>query len=392
MKKKLIRISTMPASLGGLLRGQLKFMTDHFEVIGISSSGGENTTKIDRLDYVGEAQNIRVIPVKMTRSITPLQDLRATWQLYMIFKREKPFIVHSHTPKAGTLGMLAAYLARVPHRLHTVAGLPLIEVTGIKRTILDIVEKITYSCATKLYPNSFGLKQIIIKNKYAPSRKLKVIGNGSSNGIDTDFFNPELYDENAKQRLKSELGIGKDDFVYLFIGRLVTDKGINELVQAFKRINVEYPDTKLLLVGSQEMKLDPLLPETEDILLNHPNIIAVGSQSEVRPYYAISDALAFPSYREGFPNVVMEAGAMGLPSIVSDINGCNEIIIENQNGFIIPVKNMEQLYNRMKTVYVLKEQNNPFKADVIRKMISSRFARKVIWNELLLEYQNLAGE
>ena len=177
MTKKIIRITTIPESLGGLLTGQLKFMSQHFEVVGVSSKSK------GVLENVGKREGIRVIPVKMTRTMTPLKDLRATWQLYKTYKKEKPFIVHSHTPKAGTVGMLAAYFARVPHRLHTIAGLPLLEAKGNKRKVLNLVEKITYACATKIYPNSYGLKQIILDHKFTSEKKLKVIGNGSSNGI-----------------------------------------------------------------------------------------------------------------------------------------------------------------------------------------------------------------
>ncbi len=222
MKKKLIRITTIPESLGRLLQGQLKFMADHYEVIGISSSGN------DFLNQVGSAEGIKVIPIEMTRKITPIKDLIAVWQLYKVFKYEKPFIVHSHTPKAGTLGMFAAYLAKVPHRLHTIAGLPLLEATGKKRWLLDVVEKLTYKCATKIYPNSFGLKDIILKNKYTTNNKLQVIGNGSSNGIETIHCDPSLYDESEKEELRIALGIEKSDFVYIFVGRLVKDKGVDE--------------------------------------------------------------------------------------------------------------------------------------------------------------------
>ncbi|WP_291871165.1 glycosyltransferase family 4 protein [Maribacter sp.] len=389
MKEKLIRITTLPASMGGLLRGQLLFMTQYYEVIGISSPTGNNSTAIDNMDQVGKDQNTRMIPIAMTRKITPLQDLKATWELYKTFKKEKPLIVHSHTPKAGTLGMFAAYLARVPNRLHTVAGLPLLEVTGSKRILLDFVEKLTYACATKVYPNSFGLKDIIIANKYTSAKKLKVIGQGSSNGVDTSFFDPNLYTTEDKINLRKDIGITKEDYVFIFIGRLVTDKGINELVSAFEKLNQKYTNTKLLFVGSREEELDPLHSNTETILKNNKNIIMVGSQSNVKPYYAMADSLVFPSYREGFPNVVMEAGAMGLPSIVSNINGCNEIILENKNGYIIPVKNSEAIQEKMQVLYLGHQKGESFNADTIRDLIASRYGRKVIWEEILKEYQSL---
>ncbi len=383
---KIIRITTVPVSLGGLLKGQLKFMSNYYEIIGISSEG--STTINSGIHDVAKEEGIRVIPVEMTRKITPFKDLRAVYELYKVFKKEKPIIVHSHTPKAGTLSMLAAKLAGVPNRLHTIAGLPLLVVTGPKRKLLDFVEKLTYSCATKIYPNSYGLKDIIVANKYTTISKLKVIAKGSSNGIDTSHFDPTLYAETDKVSLRKELSIELSDIVFLFVGRLVKDKGINELITAFKKINKAYDHAKLVLVGTYEKDLDPLDPETEKEINLNSNIISVGWQSDVRPFFSIADVLTFPSYREGFPNVVMQAGAMSLPSIVTDINGCNEIVSEGINGLIIPVKNTEALHNAMKKILTeakLKERLG----NKSREVIVNRYERTYVWEQLLKEYKEL---
>lgn len=381
MKKKLIRITTVPISLGGLLQGQSKFMGQFYEVIGVSSDP-------DNLSIVGKQENIRTIPIELTRKITPIKDLIALMRLWRILKKEKPFIVHSHTPKAGTIGMLAAKLAGVPHRLHTIAGLPLVEATGLKRRLLNTVEKITYSCATKVYPNSKGLQQIVLDHKFTQPGKLKVIGHGSSNGIDTGHFDPDLFSEESKTQLREKLRLANDDFVFVYVGRLVGDKGINELITAFKRILLEHDNVQLLLVGSHEKELDPLLPATDEFIATSNKVIAAGWADDVRPYFSISDCLAFPSYREGFPNVVMQSGAMGLYSIVTDINGCNEIVQEGLNGTIIPPKNTDALYMAMKQVLEKKELITKEKS-VYRKLIKDRYERSFIWNELLKEYQKL---
>ncbi len=380
--RKIIRVTTIPKSLGGLLKGQLRFMSQYYTVVGISGKGE------DRLARVAEEEEVSVIPVEMTRKITPIQDLRAVYQLYRIFKKQKPDIVHSHTPKAGTLSMLAAKLAGVPHRLHTIAGLPLLEATGPKRKLLDTVEKITYRCATMIYPNSFGLKDIIIEHKYTKKEKLKVIANGSSNGIDTSFFDPALYTDQDNLNLREELNIKSTDKVFIFVGRLVKDKGINELIAAFKKLNQQNSDCKLLLVGIFENDLDPLLPETNQEIETNPNIIFVGWQTDVRPYFAISDILAFPSYREGFPNVVMQAASMGLTSIVTNINGCNEIISEGDNGLIIPVKDDKALYDSFNTLVNDHTLRNTLAANA-RASIVSRYKNDFVWEELLKEYKSL---
>ena len=384
--KKLIRITTVPLSLKVLLKGQLRFMASNgFDVKGVSSEGEE-------LREVHENEGIAVEATTMSRKITPFQDLKSLWEMWNFLRKEKPQIVHTHTPKAGIIGMLAARLAGVPHRLHTVAGLPLMEATGTKRKILNFVEKLTYSSATRVYPNSKGLYDFILQNNFTQSNKLKIIANGSSNGINTTFFSPAQVSEIEKVALREKLNIHSDDFVFVFVGRIVSDKGINELIKAFSELqaagNNELTGIKLLLVGGLESDLDPLNPETLAEINQNKDIISAGFQQDVRPFFAISDALVFPSYREGFPNVVMQAGAMGLPSIVSDINGCNEIIVEGENGLIIPSKNVEKLKEKMltlardKNLYIKLKENS-------RRMIESRYEQSVVWNALLEEYEGL---
>ncbi|MDY3529509.1 glycosyltransferase family 4 protein [Riemerella anatipestifer] len=382
-KTKLIRITTVPQSLKTLLKGQHQYMSNKgFEVIGVSSSGQD-------LEVVEKDEGIRTVSIEMSRKITPFQDLKSLWQIWCLLRREKPQMVHTHTPKAGLIGMLASRLAGVPVRVHTVAGLPLMEAMGIKRKILDVVEKLTYACATKIYPNSKGLYDFIVNQKYTSTSKLEIIANGSSNGIDTNHFSPQQVSEESKHQLKRELNISETDFVFVFVGRLVGDKGINELVAAFKQFDVE--NTKLLLVGAEERDLDPLKEDTINEIENNKNIIAVGFQTDVRPYFAVANALVFPSYREGFPNVVMQAGAMGLPSIVSDINGCNEIIVDSVNGWIIPPKNVEELYLAMKRMLEDEIVYSDLKAQS-RQMIVGRYQQKVVWEALLNEYNKLLNE
>ena len=384
--KKLIRITTVPISFKVLLKGQLRFMASNgFDVKGVSSEGEE-------LREVHENEGIVMEAINMSRKITPFQDLKSLWEMWNFLRKEKPQIVHTHTPKAGIIGMLAARLAGVPHRLHTVAGLPLMEATGTKRKILNFVEKLTYSSATRVYPNSKGLYDFILQNNFTQSNKLKIIANGSSNGIDTAFFSPDQVTEIERVTLREKLNIQPDDFVFVFVGRIVSDKGINELIKAFSELqaaeNNEPAGIKLLLVGGLENDLDPLNPETLAEINQNKDIISVGFQQDVRSFFAIADALVFPSYREGFPNVVMQAGAMGLPSIVSDINGCNEIIIEGENGLIIPSKNVEKLKEKMLTLAKDKNLYTKLKGNS-RRMIENRYEQSVVWNALLEEYEGL---
>ena len=383
MKQKLIRITTVPISLEKLLENQLTFMSNYFEVTAIAADK-------TRLEQFGNDHKVKTKHIELTRKITPIQDLKTLWQLYKFLKTEKPAIVHSHTPKAGIIGMLASKLAGVPIRLHTVAGLPLLEATGFKRTVLNFVEKLTYTSATHIYPNSYGLEKIILEHKFTKKGKLKVIANGSSNGINTNYFNPENYSEKEKITLRNSLNISPEDFVFIFVGRLVSDKGINELIEAFNLLNSKFKiqNSKLLLVGPLETELDPLKKETLLEIKNNPNIISVGYQQDVRPYLAIANALTFPSYREGFPNVVLQASAMNLPCIVTNINGCNEIISHNYNGLIIPVKKVTELSDAMKELSI----NTELRTELVqnsRPNIITKYQQQVVWEALLEEYNQL---
>ena len=248
------------------------------------------------------------------------------------------------------------------------------------------MEKLKYYFSTNVYPNYFRMKDIIITLGLCHKEKLKVIGNGSSNGIDLDYFSKTNEVLTVAEQYKKD-----DVFTFCFIGRIVKDKGINELISAFIRLYSENKNIRLLLVGSFEKKLDPVLSETEDAINNHEAIEFVGFQKDVRPFLLASDALAFPSYREGFPNVVLQAGAMGLPSIVTDINGCNEIIEDGVNGVIIPPKDTDELYNAMKR-FVMHNDWVKSMADVAREKIAIKYDRKVVWEALLEEYKRALGE
>jgi len=380
-KPKLIRITTVPVSLDKLLEGQLAFMKEYFNILAVSSDK-------NYLEKIGLREGVNTYTIELTRKITPVKDIRALYKMYRLFLKEKPFIVHTHTPKAGTIGMVAAWLANVPHRLHTIAGLPLLETKGIKRYILTAVEKATYACATDIYSNSYGLYKIILDNNFLSPNKIKVLGHGSSNGINLSFFNPRLFDSKFKKKIKDKFNIQENDYVFIYVGRVVKNKGINELVRAFSELQLIYRDIKLLLVGTFENDLDPLSEYTYNQIQINKNIIYTGYQTDVRPFLAIAKLFVFPSYREGFPNVVMQAGAMGLPSIVTDINGCNEIIKNKKNGIIIPPKNAEILKGKMELLLLDKNLYRTLQKNT-RKMIASRYQQQLIWDELLCEYRKL---
>lgn len=337
---KIIRTSTVSGSLNTFCRGLLRELQeeDGYEVVAVSSPG-------NAMREIEEREGVRIVAVSMERHISPLKDLKSLWGLIRVFRREKPMMVHSMTPKAGLLSMMAAWVCRVPVRVHTFTGLVFPTASGLTQKILIFTDRITCACATHIVPEGDGVKNDLI-NYNITKKPLKVLGHGNVRGIDLDYFSPQLPEVQADATKIRKPGI----FTFVFVGRLVRDKGINELVEAFERLNKEYPDTRLILVGRQEPNLDPLKPETLAKMSNNKNIERVGQQDDVRPWLAASDVFVFPSYREGFPNVVIEAGAMGLPSIVTNINGSREIIIEGKNGTIIPPRDTDALYQAMKRI------------------------------------------
>lgn len=381
MKVKIIRTSTISLSLSILLKGQLKFLNQTFHVIGVSSAGKD----------LIEVQNREGIPthsVDMERGISPIKDFVSLIKLFIVFKKEKPIVVHSITPKAGLLTMLAGKLAGVPIRMHTFTGLIFPTRTGVMQKLLIKMDQLLCWAATNIYPEGNGVKQDLINYKITP-KPLKVLANGNVNGIDLVYFSKKEISEVEQLNLKKSLKVDENDFVFVFVGRLVGDKGINELVKAFSKLKRQ--NSKLLLVGPLETELDPLKIETLEEIETNKNIILVGFQKDVRPYFAISNVLVFPSYREGFPNVVIQAGAMELPSIVSDINGCNEIIIEGQNGIIIPVRNSEEVLKAMQHMVEDKEYYAQLKENTL-PMIKTRYEQQVVWNAILEEYNLLINK
>tara|TARA_B110000879_G_C11130881_1_gene495972 strand:- start:845 stop:1783 length:939 start_codon:yes stop_codon:yes gene_type:complete len=308
-------------------------------------------------------------------------------KMIILFKKESPDVVHSHTPKAGIVAMLAAFLCNVPIRLHTVAGLPVMNKVGLARITLLAVEWLTCKCATKVYPNSKGLEAFLTDVVNVPSKKLKILGSGSSNGVDTRYFNltPDL--QESSKVFKTKYGLD-DCFIFTFIGRIVKDKGIEELIDAYARLSSEVENVRLVIVGWEEPLTDPISNRSQEILKNNSGIVYAGFLDDIRPVLGVSDCLVLPSYREGFPNVVMQAACMSVPSIVSNINGCNEIIQDGSNGLIVEPKNTEDLYYAMKRVAYDRGLLIDL-ASKSRGLVVEKYCREKMQKLILAEYQSL---
>ncbi|WP_413544840.1 glycosyltransferase family 4 protein [Bacteroides sp. CG01] len=349
--------------------------TKGYEVISLTSPGPELTELAE--------MGVKCIEVPMERYISLWNDFKSLLQLIKVFRKEKPFIVHSMTPKAGMLCMVAAWIARVPRRIHTFTGLVWPTSVGPKRRILMGTDWLTCACATHVIPEGKGVMDDL--QTYITKKPMKVLGYGNVRGVDMERFSRRSEVVEAALNIKKE-GV----FTFVFVGRIVGDKGINELVEAFIHLLKDSPNVRLILVGPYEDNLDPISTLTKERINNTPQIEAVGPifDDTLLLYYAASDCFVFPSYREGFPNTVMEAGAMGLPSIVTDINGSREIIENGKNGIIIPSKNSDALYEAMKNMLDDNEAHARMSANA-RPMIESRFEQGFVKSCLLDFYDEI---
>ena len=371
----------MPISLQYLLKGQMAFMKQNgFEVTAISSNGTEINDIIST-----EGCTHYVIP--FTRKITPILDLWCLLKLVKLLIKIKPHVVHSHTPKAGIIGMLASFICRVPIRFHTIAGAPWFVEKGLKKALLKTIEKITIFCSTKTFVNSFSLLESL-NTENILSNKLSVIGNGTSNGINCNYYSSTNIIQSEIFKLKQEAKANLTTYIWIFIGRLVKDKGVEELISAFCKLVNTYPDNQLWLIGEEEPHLDPLSDECKRAIQYHQKVKHWGFRQDVRPFLAASNTLVFPSYREGFPNVPMQASLMGCNLILSNINGCNEIVQHLKTGLLVKPENQDDLFEKMEFAYqndkLMLEYAKHAKDDIIRK-----YNQIDVWKNILCEYNKM---
>ena len=361
---RIIRATTVPLSLNTFCNGMLRELSERYEVIAVSSPGEE-------LKEVASREGVRTIAVPMERHISLWQDLKALVLMIGVFRKEKPTMVHSMTPKAGLICMVAGHLTGVPVRVHTFTGLVWPTSAGLKRKILMFTDKLTCVCATHIIPEGEGVKNDLINNGIT-KKPLKLLGYGNVMGVDMEKFSRRLEIMDKAKLIRKQV------FTFLYVGRIVMDKGINELCEAFDKLS-GLTETRLILVGPSEDTLDPISDKAKEIIGNNPNIESVGGifGEELLAYYAAADCFVFPSYREGFPNTVLEAGAMGLPSIVTDINGSREIIRQGENGVIIPPKDANALFEAMINMMRDKKARERMAGNA-RKMVADRYEQRFV--------------
>jgi glycosyltransferase involved in cell wall biosynthesis len=380
--KKLVRVTTVPMALRYLLPGQMRFMQQNgLEVLMISADGKELA------DVIANEQ-CRHIIVPMTRKMTPFQDLKCLIQLIRIFKKERPDIVHTHTPKAGLLGMLAAKICGVKIRIHTVAGMPLMVEKGFKFRLLKFIEQLTYRAALQVWPNSNSLYNYIVEHKFTATGKLRIISRGSTNGIDCNRFSITALDQNQLTDVKNSIGYSPAAVYLLCIGRLVADKGIVELVNVFLSLHKKHPQLKLILVGDYEQELDPLPAATIGEIEANENIIHIKWTLQVEYFMHVANYFVFPSHREGFPNVLLQAGAMQLPVICSRIAGNVDIVTDKQTGLIFEKANELQMEQQI-AYAISNPANMHVMAESLAQIIKKDYQRENIWQNMLSAYKSL---
>lgn len=370
--KKFFLITTIPASLN-FFKGQINELTNYFDVTLISSSD-------ESFGKIAQSEIANFHEIEMKREIAIKEDIVSLVNFIKYFYHEKPSVIHCNTPKASLLGLTAGFLTRVPVRIYYIHGLRYEGTIGKKRHLLKVLEKLNCFCATHIIAVSYGVKQKVEKN--LTNKDVTIIHHGSSNGISPEEYSSLSY--NTK-KIRHEYGIQETDFVFGFVGRLVRDKGINELVNAFNLL--EQKKIKLLLVGPYEHELDPLSQETLEIIKTNSNIIVVGYQSDVKKFLSIMDLFVSPSYREGFGLAVLEANFMKIPVLVSEITGHTEIVKEGVNGFFVKPRSTSELFKSMKTLMESKKKLSEMKQDCYNEVVS-RYNRKDITDQALLYYKN----
>lgn len=378
--KKLLLVTTIPDTFNYILKGQPKYLASSFQVF-IASD--------DQLllKQFAELEEVIAFPVPMKRGIAPIHDLRSVWKMFCLLRQLKPDLVHSYTPKAALICSLAGFFARVPIRIHTFTGLLFPTATGAKRLLLKSIDALVCILNTHVVPEGKGVLQEL---KTITKKTMQVIGYGNIAGVDLHHFSPEaagldkqVFDLRQRYQLQ-------DVRTYCFVGRINKDKGLAELCMAFQTVAMN-TSCKLLIVGSVDNE-NPVDDYTLNLILHHPDIIYLGFQDDVRPAILAADVFVLPSYREGFPNVVLQAGALAKPCLVTDVPGSNEIVTTGLNGWVIPAKDVDELTKQLLIIQKLEKNVIVSMGIVGRECIAEKFDRDFYLLELIKYYKRVTDE
>lgn len=373
-KKKIIRACTVSNSIGFFAEVVDKMKNDGYEPVVVTSPG----SFMDK--FINEYPDIRTVSLQMERRISLFRDAIALIKMIRLFVKERPYIVHSITPKAGLLCMIAGWVTGVPIRIHTFTGLVWPTSKGLKRKILMTTDRILCACATHINPEGYGVLDDL-RNGGITKKPMKVLGYGNVMGVDMERFDPKRFNVN----LNSD---SNRPFTYVFVGRIVGDKGIHELVEAFIKLQEKYTDIQLNIIGRYEIEPDSLNTFTRRVINENENIHCIGIRfgEELIKEYLKADCFVMPSYREGFPNSVLEAGALGKACVVTDINGSREIVENGVNGLVVPPMDAKALHEAMEYMLVNSDERKHMVQNA-RKMIKSRFERNYV-QQCMIDFYN----
>jgi glycosyltransferase involved in cell wall biosynthesis len=363
------------------MRGQLASLRESgFEVSVITSPG-------ERLDAAEHSEGIKIHAVPMAREVSPWKDLKSLVRLYQVVRRLRPSITNVGTPKAGLLGGIAAWLARVPCRFYTLRGLRCETTRGLKFRILLLSERIACSCAHRVICVSESLRQKAVALGIVEPHRTLVLGSGSSNGVNFSQYSPTLPLLQSAAKLRLELKIPLESQVVGFVGRLTHDKGIAELVKAFSRLRGTSRTLRLLLVGDFE-EGDPLPKDVRREIETNSKIIRTGFVPEAAAYYHLMDVLALPTYREGFPNAVLEAHAAGKPVVATRATGVVDAMVDGVSGIMVPVGDAETLAKSLELLLTNKDLAAAM-GRAGHERVRREFQQERVWGDLARKYSAL---
>lgn len=368
---KVFHIVTVSKSIS-LMEGQVEFLNkNHYDVHLVSSKGNE----------LSKYNQLKVHPIKMFREISLINDFKSLINMIILFTKEKPIIINSGTPKAGLIGTLAGFITKRPVRIYTVRGLRLETVSGIKYKILYTMEKLAMLCATDVIAISDSLKDKIIDLGLVKEGKVRVLGRGSSNGLNLEKF--DLKANKIDGKIKGKI---KNKFVIGFVGRITKDKGISELLEAFRKINEKHDECILLIIGSIETG-DPVPSQDLNFIKESHQIIHIDHVNNPINYYNNMSVLVFPTHREGFGNVSIEAQALEVPVITYDVTGAKDTVLHNKTGFIVPKEDSNAIFDKLSYFYQNEDKRTEFGQNG-RKWVFENFSNETIWKELLKLYND----
>jgi glycosyltransferase involved in cell wall biosynthesis len=366
-----------------LLRGQLAYARAAGYDVTLVSGPGERARRL------AEEEGVALAEVPMERELSPLRDLASLWRLVRLVRRLRPDLVNAGTAKAGLLVTLAAWLNRVPGRVYTMRGLRLETGRGPFRRVLWMVERLTCAMAHRVVCVSPSLRARALELGVVRADKTRVMGGGSSNGVHLERFGPAA-NAAAAERLRRELGLeGAEGPVLGFVGRLVRDKGVQELAEAWAELRGEFPGARLLVVGPAESG-DRVPPEVLRALREDPRVAWTGMVADPAPYYLLVDVLVLPSYREGFPNVVLEAAASGLPVVTTSVPGCVDAVVDGATGAHVPAGDARALAGALRR-YLGDPGLRRAHGLAARARVEAEFRRERIWEGLVGLYRELSA-